>query len=165
MDPATNKLAKVVESLHSMVESYDILMGVMKGNEVASGVVYGAFVFTIQQARKTLNEIYNDPEYYRKVEPKGLICKAAIIFNDKVVTGWRHAFIRNAIILESDPSKEDMSAAMHDDFSCGFVTENGRFLTRTQAMAYGIHIGQITKIIGGTLTSEDLWDVDGKKHA
>jgi hypothetical protein len=99
------------------------------------------------------------------VEPKGLICKAAIIFEDKVLTGWRHAAIRNTIIHTCDPTKADMSAIMHDEFSCGFVTENGRFLTRNQALAYGTMTGQINKTIGSILTSEDLWDVDGKKHA
>lgn len=40
----------------------------------------------------------------------------------------------------------------------GFMTNAGRFLTRAQAQAVATQTGQLTKpIIGGELTSEDLW--------
>jgi hypothetical protein len=39
----------------------------------------------------------------------------------------------------------------------GFLNERGEFLRRGAALMYALEIGQITKIIGGTITSEDLW--------
>jgi hypothetical protein len=95
--------------------------------------------------------------------PEGKIVKAAIIVEGKTFTGWRHADIRNEIILLTGISCREMAVIMHDDWKCGFITENGRFLTRSQALTYGQSIGQITKIIGSVFTSEDLWDSNGKE--
>lgn len=96
----------------------------------------------------------------RPIAPEGRICKAAIVFKDKTYTGWRHAEIRN-VIMETGAAREEIMMTMHDKWACGFVTENGRFLTRNQALVYGRNHGQIGEIIGCELTSEDLWDENG----
>lgn len=91
----------------------------------------------------------------------GRIAKAACKTPDgKIHTGWRHAYIRDDI-RELGYSIEDCRRSLHDPWSCGFVTEDGTFLTRKQALSYGRYIGQIDKLIGGILTSEDLWDNEG----
>jgi hypothetical protein len=94
------------------------------------------------------------------VAPEGRICKAAIVFKGKTYLGWRHAEIRN-MIMQEDDSREDIMHTMHNPWAVGFITENGRFLTRNQALIYGRNHGQIGDIIGSELTSEDLWDADG----
>jgi hypothetical protein len=93
--------------------------------------------------------------------PEGKIVRAAIIFRGKTYTGWRHADIRNDIINIIDPPRLEISNTMADPWSVGFVTENGRFLTRNQAQTYGQYIGQLKHFIGSVLTSEDLWDNNG----
>jgi hypothetical protein len=95
------------------------------------------------------------------IRPEGKIVKAAIIFNDKIYTGWRHSDIRDDIRNLVNPPRLDLANALHDPWKCGFVTENGRFLTRKQALTYGMTIGQINEITGSVLTSEDLWDNQG----
>jgi hypothetical protein len=104
------------------------------------------------------------PEYRTKA-PEGKLVKAALIFRDKLYTGWRHADIRNQIMDETKAPREEVSALMSDKWSVGFITENGRFLTRMQAFVYGRNRNQIGEIIGSELTSEDLWDIVGKPHA
>lgn len=94
------------------------------------------------------------------IRPEGRIVAAAIIFKDKTYTGWRHAEIRN-VIMDTGASREEIMATMHDKWKTGFVTENGRFLTRMQALIYGRNHGYIGDIIGSELTSEDLWDENG----
>ncbi len=95
------------------------------------------------------------------VNPEGDICSAAIKYKDLVIIGWRHANIRNEIVEKFGATKEEMQAIMSDPWKVGFITENGRFLTRSQALLYGRQIGQIDTIIGSELTSEDLWDSNG----
>ena len=94
-------------------------------------------------------------------DPQGKISKAAIIVNDKIFVGWRHADIRNAIIKEVNISRLAIVHIMGDLNCVGFLTENGVFLTRSEALVYGRKIGQVKSLIGSVLTSEDLWDVDG----
>ena len=98
-----------------------------------------------------------------RIRPEGKIVKAAVLVGDKTYVGWRHADIRNDIVATTNTPREEMAAIMHDDWKCGFITENGRFLTRRQALIYGQSIGQIDEIKGSVLTSEDLWDNDGKE--
>jgi len=98
------------------------------------------------------------------IRPEGKIVKAAIRVGEKIYTGWRHADIRNDIVDTTDISREEIASIMHDEWKVGFVTENGRFLTRKQALIYGRVHGQIDTIEGSVLTSEDLWDNDGKEH-
>ena len=95
------------------------------------------------------------------IRPEGKIVKAAVIFKGKTYTGWRHADIRNDIVNLVNPPRLEMCNTMSDPWSVGFITENGRFLTRKQALTYGQSIGQIKHLIDSTLTSEDLWDKEG----
>lgn len=95
------------------------------------------------------------------IQPEGKIIKCAIIVNGVTYTGWRHSDIRNNIVDTTNITREEMSNVMHDEWKVGFIAENGRFLTRKQALVYGRSIGQIDEIIGYTLTSEDLWNADG----
>lgn len=96
------------------------------------------------------------------IQPEGKLVKAAIVVGEKTYTGWRHADIRNEIALTGIPRGE-ICAITSDDWKVGFITENGRFLTRRQALTYGRSIGQVKKLIGSVLTSEDLWDNEGKE--
>ncbi len=97
------------------------------------------------------------------IQPEGKLVKAAIVFEGNTYVGWRHADIRDDIRNLVNPSRIDIANAMHDEWKVGFITENGRFLTRRQALTYGRSIGQVKKLIGSVLTSEDLWDNDGKE--
>jgi hypothetical protein len=96
--------------------------------------------------------------------PEGKIVKAAIKIEDKIYVGWRHFQIRNQIIRETDISRIDICHIMSDSSCDGFVTENGFFLNREQALEYGRSIGQVNKLIGSVLTSEDLWNINGEEH-
>lgn len=98
------------------------------------------------------------------MEPQGKIIKAAIIVGDKTFVGWRHADIRNTIIKEVPIDRLTISHIMGDPKCDGFITENGVFLNRKEALEYGRKIGQVHRIIGSVLTSEDLWDNKGVPH-
>jgi len=68
-----------------------------------------------------------------------------------VFCGWRHACIfsqyRGRYTLEIRKTEEQ-----------GFLTTKNRFLTRKQALELVKSTGQLkNKLIGGVLTSEDLW--------
>jgi len=64
-----------------------------------------------------------------------------------VFSGWRHA-----AIFETMPKGTPKNCAQ------GFLTTKNRFLTREEALELVIETGQLTKpLIGGILTSEDLW--------
>lgn len=52
----TENEKKLLKQLESMVESYDIAMGVFK-DSVAGGVMRGAFVGTISPARKLVDDM------------------------------------------------------------------------------------------------------------
>jgi len=69
-----------------------------------------------------------------------------------VIGGWRHACC-GTIYLAINPS-----AKYWDDCIQGFLTTKNRFLTRAEALLLVTETGQLKgKIIGGELTSEDLW--------
>lgn len=89
----------------------------------------------------------------------GKIVKAAIKFEGKVYTGWRHNSIINDLI-ESGVDRKKL-VGLDANWDQGFITEDETFLSRKQALSYGKYIGQIDKIKGPRLTSEDLWDADG----
>lgn len=55
-----------------------------------------------------------------------------------------------------------MTSIQNPEWNVGFLTENGYFLTRKQAAVYAIARKQITCTKLPVLTSEDLWDDDGK---
>ena len=64
-----------------------------------------------------------------------------------VYCGWRHS-----CIFETMPNGSIVGCVQ------GFLTTKNRFLTRKEALNLVNKTGQLTKqIIGGELTSEDLW--------
>jgi len=91
-------------------------------------------------------------------KPEGRLVRAAIRYNGKIYTGWRHAKIQQEFggpaVLLKDPDRD-----------VGFVTENGRYLTRKQAKQYAYLIKQIPMTVArgmcALLSSEDLWDDEG----
>lgn len=72
-----------------------------------------------------------------------------------VIGGWRHPNAGYAYLATRGASHGNHS------WSCciqGFLTTKNRFLTRAEALELVKSNGQLTKpIIGGELTSEDLW--------
>lgn len=68
-----------------------------------------------------------------------------------VICGWRHSCCGNSYIAASNEKR-------WDDCEQGFLTNKNRFLTRAEAYELVIENGQLkNKLIGGVLTSEDLW--------
>jgi hypothetical protein len=66
---------------------------------------------------------------------------------------FRHGHIQAMVSLLWRPRMGDMK-----DEGQGFLDGAGRFLTREEAEAHGRKTGQILgPLIGGVLTSEDLW--------
>ena len=95
----------------------------------------------------------------------GKIAKAALKCEGVVYTGWRHAYVRDDLVVKGF-TKEQINDAF-DPWNEGFVTESGRFMTRKQSLAYGIMIGQVVNselISPDLLTSEDLWDMNGDPY-
>lgn len=90
------------------------------------------------------------------------IMSAAVIIRGETFTGYRHADIRNRIRDTGEFDREEIANSIHDDEATGFILEDGTFMTREQALVYGRKIGQVGEVIGGQLTSEDLWTVEGK---
>jgi len=83
-----------------------------------------------------------------------MIATAGILFQGKVYEGRRHPDIIQNIIKEHPEVKHV------DTIDQGFVTADGKFLRRKDALSYALSIGQISEgdlINKGTLTSEDLW--------
>ena len=69
-----------------------------------------------------------------------------------IVSGWRHACCGMTYMAINKNAKR------WDDCIQGFLTTKNRFLTRTEALELVIQTGQLKNdIIGGELTSEDLW--------
>ena len=69
-----------------------------------------------------------------------------------VIGGWRHPCVGGTFMAMNPQAK------MWDQCEQGFLTTKNRFLTREEALELVKSNGQITKpIIGGMLTSEDLW--------
>ena len=95
------------------------------------------------------------------LHPEGKLVKAAIVLGDKVYTGYRHAQIRTDMIISGIP-QDTIDSTMNDPWKVGFITENGRFLTRKQSLPYARSIKQINKIIHNEICSEDLWDEQGQ---
>jgi len=55
----TENEKKLIKQLNGMVESYNIAMDVLK-DSVAGGVVRGAFISQLKNARKLLDDIENN---------------------------------------------------------------------------------------------------------
>lgn len=67
-----------------------------------------------------------------------------------VFCGWRHPCIFSQIIISYD--------GRYPESIQGFLTTKNRFLNRDESLELVKQTGQLKgKIIGGTLTSEDLW--------
>ena len=69
-----------------------------------------------------------------------------------VVCGWRHGCCGMTYMALNKKAKR------WDDCEQGFLTNKNRFLNRAESLELVKSTGQLTKpIIGGELTSEDLW--------
>ena len=104
-------------------------------------------IFTEQFAK--LNT-FEKPEYIMAAALRRITPKNVNLPNDlpNVEIGIRHFDIR-------DRFPGEVSMKMDDQ---GFLTSKGRFVSRKEAEVIARNCGQITgKLIGGELTSEDLW--------
>lgn len=79
-----------------------------------------------------------------------MIVASAIKHGDKLYIGLRHPTIIQDMI---DDGVEPPIPIQ----SQGFVDEHGKFYTRKEALIEARSCGQVDKLIGGVLTSEDLW--------
>lgn len=80
------------------------------------------------------------------------MCQPYNIDKGFVICGWRHPCAGYAYMASNKDAK------MWDKCIQGFLTTKNRFLTRTESLELVKQNGQLTKpIIGGELTSEDLW--------
>lgn len=69
-----------------------------------------------------------------------------------VICGWRHPNCGESYMAANKQAKNWHNVVQ------GFLTTKNRFLTRAEALELVLSNGQLTKpIIGGELTSEDLW--------
>jgi hypothetical protein len=69
-----------------------------------------------------------------------------------VICGWRHGCCGTSYMAA------DKGATKWDNCVQGFLTTKNRFLTRAEALELVISTGQHNgNILGGELTSEDLW--------
>jgi hypothetical protein len=75
---------------------------------------------------------------------------------DLVLCGWRHASIFQQFLALTG---QKITVMPHDRVIQGFLTDKNRFLTREEALELVKTNGQLPdgKLIGGVLTSEDLW--------
>jgi hypothetical protein len=95
------------------------------------------------------------------MEPK--ITHVAIRFQGKVWSLPRpyrhHHIIRVIMYLDGQFGDGELTAVDTHGNDQGFLDEAGQYLTRKEAEARATLTGQIKngKIIGGVLTSEDLW--------
>jgi hypothetical protein len=98
--------------------------------------------------------LYVEPPRKR---PKKLVA-AAILWNGRVWTGRRHAWIRD-YILEDHPEllQEAGDWALNPDWT-GFWTDDGRYVRRKPALRIARKAGQLPEGYDrGTLFSEFLW--------
>jgi len=80
------------------------------------------------------------------------IVKAAVRWDDKVYTGWRHSHIMMHV---RELGKEHVTQDEQ-----GFVDAEGHFQTRYRSSRFAYHAGQILRL-KDQLTSEDVWGEDG----
>ena len=91
-----------------------------------------------------------------------MITHVAVRFNGKLWSLPRpyrhHHIIRVIMYLDNMHGGELDSVDAHGDDQ-GFLDDTGQYLTRKEAEVHAALNGQIKngKIIGGVLTSEDLW--------
>lgn len=78
-----------------------------------------------------------------------MIKEAAILQSGCIFTGRRHCDAYAQMFNSGIKPAGDVQ---------GFVTDDGKFLTRDEAEKHALACGQLTKpLIGSILTSEDLW--------
>ena len=100
--------------------------------------------------------------YLREVVERPPITHVAIRFQDKIWSlprPYRHHHIIRLIIWLSDFGDQSISHVDAYGDDQGFLDAKGRYLTRAQAQVSAELNNQIKngKVIGGPLTSEDLW--------
>jgi hypothetical protein len=73
-----------------------------------------------------------------------------------VISGWRHHNIMHSISKWMGTQQQIYEKGIKE--TQGFLTNKNRFLNRKETLELVKENGQLTKpIIGGVLTSEDLW--------
>lgn len=82
------------------------------------------------------------------------LVKAAIVCGADVYTGWRHAHIIQYL------ASHDLIHSKVTQDQQGFIDQDGVFYRREGCSGIAFMNGQ-TKTFINTLTSEDLWDVNG----
>ena len=115
----------------------------------------GETVIDVDDLRDILNEpIIDKPEYLlcsaiRRVEERDCQKVYWPKYQDiyKIELGWRHPDIMHRFGQEVSRNPNDQ----------GFYTCKGRFVTREEVLEIARAAGQVDKIIGGVLTSEDLY--------
>lgn len=83
-----------------------------------------------------------------------MIVVAAIRHKGVVFTGVRHCEIFKDILRIHPNTETPISSPQ------GFVTDKNKFVSRDEALHLAVECGQLkgfNDIIGGVLTSEDLW--------
>jgi hypothetical protein len=85
------------------------------------------------------------------------IALAAIKYDNYIYVGLRHAWIRDDIFDLFGWSDEQFRLDYIKNSMQGFVDDQGNFLDRDKALDVALKCGQVKEIIGGCLTSEDLW--------
>jgi len=84
-----------------------------------------------------------------------MITKAAVKFQDKIYTGWRHSFIVHEMVSKQLALIDNLK---QDDL--GFIDESGTFLSRQEAGLIAFKENQTDRLCE-FLFSEDLWDMNG----
>ena len=75
-----------------------------------------------------------------------------------VICGWRHSSIGSTYLATVNTFAQGTGITRWDDCIQGFLTNKNRFLTRAEALELVKSNGQLSKpLLGGELTSEDLW--------
>ena len=76
-----------------------------------------------------------------------MIKESAVKKNGFIYTGKRHCDILNGV----EPF------GFLKDGEQGFITDTGKFLNRKEAGLHAINCGQVKRLLGGILYSEDLY--------
>ncbi len=106
------------------------------------------------QYMENINDTSNDKEYLlcaaiKRLKPSTCHRGYKEEFHDiyDVELGWRHPDILHKFegIVSKSPKDQ------------GFFTSKGRFVNREEAEVIAKECGQVTQLIGGVLTSEDLY--------